>query len=47
MVDFIRKEDETLRLGVRFLARLFGQDKPNLIDKKINWKFLKKCFFPI
>ena len=24
----------TLRLDVRFLARLFGQDKPNLTDKK-------------
>ena len=29
----------TLRLDVRFLARLFGQDKPNLTDKKMNGNF--------
>ena len=29
----------SLRLDVRFLARLFGQDKPNLTDKKMNGNF--------
>ena len=29
----------SLRLDVRFLARLSGQDKPNLTDKKMNGNF--------
>ena len=29
----------SLRLDVRFLARLFGQDIPNLTDKKMNGNF--------
>ena len=34
VTPYLLPNNFSLRLDVRFLARLFGQDKPNLTDKK-------------